>query len=1423
MAALPFVFLTSDLHVISPTALENGQLPPDVKIAKHFLKNHVEEIKQEFFEVKSMGSAAAEEWLKGLEDRGKQRRNDAARWVRWEASGGLKRSRDIGSHGIQGHTVQVESSSAAPAPPVSVNMALPSSNAIPVFQSGDVMQEPGHTPNQTQLSKGPQPLQSGPHSGFGKHCSISHLYIRKSTFNLLDIVAPVPPRFDTPSQTGFSGYSTRNHLPARPERTKEEVAELRAARRSEIERRCMLLEPPIAANVLAHMTSFQAAMQIIKPLDDASWEILKPRLLSQREEAEQRERERLSQSRVVQHRVDERRHQDSQSKEAKDVAEKEWEDVQAPIRARIGGYADEIINEGWGGGDKVKKDSCGKFAAEVLIYIRKRFYAEVAKDDTAARAAGQEPRPDPPEGPYTRKLTLENMKWVFDTKIKPITEKYRKELFLCSVCDTNFKYYGFEGVIQHYAAKHTSSLSLGSIVVHWKAEWPEDPPFSADPTALRSTFYTVSNSNGSFPATAPPIQHTYGYAGYQAAPAAAPLQPQNTHVYQESPGPYYGHPQYNDQYMAHQHGPYAPPPPIPAVQQPPYMDNPSYAAPQYAAPPHHGQVQRYNDNLPAYPQQPYTGHYPPPSHMSYSQPSLETSFQQPVPDNNGLYPGYSPQGPYTSNSPPTYRTEHLNPASSTALPLHSPEYREQLLDIAHHAREIWNSITTVKEIPGSIRVYTIIYHILKRSRSRFKDDPPLAMLIDGLSNVKEMRPVRNINGLLCKACALGLPGVSTAVIEKKHFSLPQLVSHFHSVHETQDRDGPAPDWKKDMIELPDVSKVSGLAEAPGMDDQRLKLFAEALPEFFTSQPLPNIKDKRQGQVKRHYSKASAENNYAELAPSQDNHEKYYTITRENSEQLKRKHKSTESVAEGAAREPPYFDSLERDQDRDRHVVRYRQDLSDRRPLSPLVHQSRTSNEDDLHESYRNAIADKHYSYRLPANDDYRPPGSVVSGISRYTDLEPHSLTPDYTAASAQPYTAHESQPLPRSNRFVDDINASSYRDGQIRGSNNSSNLSYPRPDPRPSEQLQNMSKSKRKPTEAGSEDGEVRLEPNPKVNPTVNRATNEADEAAERFLNQFLQDEPTEEDTKKAEEAERQKEEELRAKWESERIEVMRRMYQTSTEPARPSNFDDDGVAPGSSRAINDRGDQVLSSEYGVQDHISVQQRPARAYGYDDRYTTSSQEQLVDRERSPELVDRRYKLNNVVYRDERQTGQNTRRTPSRYARYESVRLENDRTRSRSPVYVKMPSQSGHYRDRSPSAHPPSQDPVYHSRTSQPSPENISYERAPRQEYYRVYEDPRVRQPHYPETYEYVQVSDAHGEYVIRRPVRREPEPIYTTYQDDVYSRQPVYETRPQQSRAETVYEARAPISRSDPAYYEEYDPRHPAPPSQTIVRQVRYQ
>lgn len=82
--ALPFVLLTNDHNYITAYTLQSATTPADVVIGKYFYKQHVEDITQELHEAQGLGQAAAEEWYKGLQTRGKERMKLAENWERWE-------------------------------------------------------------------------------------------------------------------------------------------------------------------------------------------------------------------------------------------------------------------------------------------------------------------------------------------------------------------------------------------------------------------------------------------------------------------------------------------------------------------------------------------------------------------------------------------------------------------------------------------------------------------------------------------------------------------------------------------------------------------------------------------------------------------------------------------------------------------------------------------------------------------------------------------------------------------------------------------------------------------------------------------------------------------------------------------------------------------------------------------------------------------------------------------------------------------------------------------------------------------------------------------------------------------------------------------------------------------------------------------
>ncbi|KAF7542877.1 hypothetical protein G7Z17_g11196 [Cylindrodendrum hubeiense] len=719
----------SPVFPFSVSTCGNCLTSKSVKVTKVFWSHHLEEIKSEFESVKLLGSAAAEEWVKGLEIRGKQALADASRWEKWDLAGGVYRMRSF-----------LSSVSSAP---------LDLTNTS---NTGPVCSQPssGHSSEHV-------------HPNLRRHAEHQR---------------------QVSDQSGVAGLITKgdaNSIQPRPQgqqkRTKEEVAELKLVRRRQIERRAWNLEPPIHPSVLAHIPSFQAALQIITPLDESAWELLKPRILAQREEAELREKEKIANTRALQERLEINKEGLVVSKEPREVADKDWDDIQGPLRARISSFADEIIRDGWNDGDKVKKKNSPQFAADVLLYVRKRFYAEVAKDAAAAVAAGLEPILDPPEGPWTQKLTLENMKWIFDVKIKQHTEQYRKELFLCHGCIGNLKFYGFEGVIQHYAAKHTSALSVGSVVVHWRAEWPEVPPFSPDARLPEVSHHSQPpgislSSSGTQPYPAYGVYHPGPPAGYPTPGYAAPVP---------------------HQFISGQHTPFSP-----ANLHDPRGPS-AYGAPQH--PPPYAQDGGYS----SYPPRPVYGtpNHPldPPEGFGYASSAPRGFNYGPYHDTRGSYGNQHPGG----------------------------IYKARLDTMIRVAREAWNKISGVKDLPTSVKICVVVHCIAKTFQDEFAEPAPLAMLIDGLSNHKEMRPVRNTNGLACKACS-----TSHNLTQKTNFSLPQLANHFNKSHvEGPVSQGlPSMDWRIEMILLPDMSVLRGLKRIIENNRPAYELVASTLPWAF---------------------------------------------------------------------------------------------------------------------------------------------------------------------------------------------------------------------------------------------------------------------------------------------------------------------------------------------------------------------------------------------------------------------------------------------------------------------------------------------------------------------------------------------------------------------------------------------------------------
>ena len=851
LSALPFAFVTATNHFVSSAALQGMAHLPPLRMEKHYYKLHIEDIKKRLGEAKALGGASVEEWTKGLPSEGKERRDDAIRWEQWEARGGLKKV-NAKAPAKQSSTPAISSFGSLPQPkkgedhsslPLPQNLQLPAKPPVDLGSSASV-----HATDTGLKTSAAMCKFAGSADTVAK---------------LTSIIAQFHPGW-APSVSYADNFAQRppGVLPqARPERNIRDVNEAKAIRKAEIERRCQQLQPPLPLNILNHMESFQAAIQISQPLTESAWDVLKPRLLAQRPYAERKEKERIQQDELLQEEYKQRRQQEVQLKETKEALDREWDTVQAPVRNRISALADKLISEKWSNGDDVSKENSPKFAADVLMYVRERFYADIAHEDDQARAKGQPVRMDQPNEPPTRKLILENMKWLFDTKIKPLTENFQRELFLCNGCEGNFKFYGFEGVVQHYAAKHTNNLSMGSVVVHWRAEWPEHPPFHPHPSAAKTAYYKVPTPvNASVPGPSPveTKSQSQSYPGYGQGPSTSIASVTAQQVYHSTQmpaeafqAPFHSAPQtapfvYPTEHRYHPH----PATSTSSLPTPPSNAGPiiGYQAPQQAVYSNVGQTYtgysqpQFGQVGPA-----YGPHVTGPQYHAYGQGQNYVTAGTHLPDSNGHYFGQNTMGQPSTNYVPRPMTLHPSGLS--------PEiYQTQLDELAKHAREVWFGTSGIKDIPQSVRIFVVIHHAASRFATSFSTEPTLAMFIDGLDNHSKMRPVRSLNGLACKTCvnAASSNGQQTfsqlPVADRRLYTLPHLLNHFRTTHlepqvalATHANVHPIsnPDWKRDMIELPELTLIADLIHAQGIDDTKLSLIASVFPEAFPN-PLPQI-------------------------------------------------------------------------------------------------------------------------------------------------------------------------------------------------------------------------------------------------------------------------------------------------------------------------------------------------------------------------------------------------------------------------------------------------------------------------------------------------------------------------------------------------------------------------------------------------------
>ena len=81
---LPFALFTPSFNYVTSAALRQQDPPAALALTKYFLIADIEEQENQLLEVQALGTAAVQEWFKGLQQAGKQRQEDAERVEQWE-------------------------------------------------------------------------------------------------------------------------------------------------------------------------------------------------------------------------------------------------------------------------------------------------------------------------------------------------------------------------------------------------------------------------------------------------------------------------------------------------------------------------------------------------------------------------------------------------------------------------------------------------------------------------------------------------------------------------------------------------------------------------------------------------------------------------------------------------------------------------------------------------------------------------------------------------------------------------------------------------------------------------------------------------------------------------------------------------------------------------------------------------------------------------------------------------------------------------------------------------------------------------------------------------------------------------------------------------------------------------------------------
>ncbi|PSK42233.1 hypothetical protein B9Z65_4147 [Elsinoe australis] len=734
---LPFVFRTAEKHYISPSQLQSrSAAPSNLSIFKVYYRPSLGKARDTYEMFKQNFANALDGYMKDTAGAVKRKIEDAARWVKWE-------------------------------------MSLPSGASAAKITREKLMladNQPTYTDHMThEYHDWQQPSQS-----FQNGTGLS---------------TPSYGGTPQPSQQFalvHQSQSTPTHSYNRGgQRSDKEMKAAMAARKDELERRAAEdFNPPLYPIVLQHMPAFKAACLIGRPLSDAEWEGLKPRFQEQRLRAEQTEQSRLASVNsgdyvdLITQRVNRHRGEISHSQSNDNFQEK----AQKPVRRKLLEIADRLIAERWGGCRRLYIHDVENFAADALLTTLDQFRLETEPNYYAMGHV----------------VTLETMKHLFDNRVKPITDKYVRDLFACSECDDISKMYTFDGMMQHFGAKHDSDFGVGNVIVSWHtAEWPDYPPFKRHPIEARRVPPLYAESTWETKAPEPANKQDIPITLPDSSSIEALLR-----SLQQAPQVQ------------------TPPSTLTAVQN-------TFAHDANAA------ISSLDPSTPQ-PDQNTATRATTEDRQKSAEPSSQTKFN-PKPSKEKDVTDHHPE--HKSDNP--WLLKYRPPPKQASV-----EEREE---VGKATKEFFTVTGAVPDLDDSIRLKTIIHHTAERFIKRFDRPLDVGTFLQSLSTRSEMKPLKKWSGLHCHMCVLSVSDGGRIPVEElnprtaaRPYHLTNLLQHFKSDHVDGDDSVSPIAWLDQMIELPKEERCRTIVGLTGMNQDKLDLIAAALPSTMFPDGHPQI-------------------------------------------------------------------------------------------------------------------------------------------------------------------------------------------------------------------------------------------------------------------------------------------------------------------------------------------------------------------------------------------------------------------------------------------------------------------------------------------------------------------------------------------------------------------------------------------------------